>query len=32
MAIAGMMLGISMAMSHDHIEMPAHAHTMVRAG
>jgi predicted membrane channel-forming protein YqfA (hemolysin III family) len=29
MAIAGMMLGISMAMSHDHIEMPAHAHTMV---
>jgi predicted membrane channel-forming protein YqfA (hemolysin III family) len=29
MAIAGMMLGISMAMSHDHIEMPTHAHTMV---
>ena len=29
MAIAGMMLGIQMAMSHDHLEMPVHAHTMV---
>ena len=29
MAIAGMILGISMAMSGDHIEMPTHAHTMV---
>ncbi|MGB8316367.1 MAG: hypothetical protein WCE69_17960 [Aestuariivirga sp.] len=24
-----MMLGLSMAISHDHIEMPVHAHTMV---
>ena len=29
MGILGMMLGLSMAMSHDHTEMPAHAHTMV---
>jgi cbb3-type cytochrome oxidase subunit 1 len=29
MGIMGMMLGLSMAMSHDHIEMPVHAHTMV---
>jgi hypothetical protein len=28
-AIAGMMLGIAMAMSNDHLEMPVHAHTMV---
>jgi cbb3-type cytochrome oxidase subunit 1 len=28
-AIAGMMLGLSMAMSNDHLEMPVHAHTMV---
>lgn len=28
-AICGMLLGISMAMSHNHVEMPAHAHTMV---
>ena len=28
-AIGGMLLGLSMAISHDHIEMPAHAHTMV---
>jgi predicted membrane channel-forming protein YqfA (hemolysin III family) len=29
MGILGMMLGLSMAMSHDHTEMPVHAHTMV---
>lgn len=29
MAIAGMMLGLSMAMSHTHIQMPVHAHIMV---
>ena len=29
MGILGMMLGLSMAMSHDHAEMPVHAHTMV---
>ena len=29
LGIAGMMLGISMAMSHDHLEMPVHAHVMV---
>lgn len=29
LGIAGMMLGIQMAMSHDHLEMPVHAHTMV---
>ena len=29
MAIAGMMLGLSMAMSHNHIQMPVHAHIMV---
>ena len=29
LGIAGMLLGISMAMSHDHLEMPVHAHTMV---
>ncbi|MFT3987132.1 hypothetical protein [Aestuariivirga sp.] len=28
-AICGMALGIHMAASHDHIEMPAHAHIMV---
>ena len=28
LGIAGMLLGISMAMSHDHLEMPVHAHTM----
>ena len=28
-AIAGMVLGITMAMSGDHLEMPVHAHTMV---
>jgi cbb3-type cytochrome oxidase subunit 1 len=28
-AIGGMMLGIKMAMSGDHIQMPVHAHTMV---
>ncbi|MFN0264228.1 hypothetical protein ACKTEK_10165 [Tepidamorphus sp. 3E244] len=27
--LAGMMLGISMAASHDHGQMPTHAHTMV---
>ena len=29
LAICGMMLGIKMAMSGDHLEMPVHAHTMV---
>jgi hypothetical protein len=28
-AICGMMLGLSMAMSHDHSQMPTHAHVMV---
>ena len=28
-AIAGMSLGIYMAASHDHTQMPTHAHTMV---
>ena len=28
-AICGMVLGIYMAASHDHSEMPVHAHTMV---
>ncbi|RJG43694.1 MULTISPECIES: hypothetical protein [unclassified Mesorhizobium] len=28
-AICGMMLGLSMAMSQDHTEMPTHAHIMV---
>jgi hypothetical protein len=28
-AIAGMMLGLQIAMSGDHIEMPVHAHIMV---
>jgi hypothetical protein len=28
-AIAGMMLGLQMTMSGDHIEMPVHAHVMV---
>lgn len=28
-AIAGMLLGLSMAISHDHLQMPTHAHTMV---
>jgi cbb3-type cytochrome oxidase subunit 1 len=28
-AIAGMMLGLKMAMSGDHLEMPVHAHIMV---
>ena len=28
-AIAGMVLGITMAMSGDHLEMPVHAHIMV---
>ena len=28
-AIAGMLLGLSMAMTHDHSEMPVHAHIMV---
>ncbi|MBA3449234.1 MAG: hypothetical protein H0T56_16835 [Pseudaminobacter sp.] len=28
-AIAGMMLGLSMAISHDHTQMPTHAHIMV---
>lgn len=28
-AIAGMVLGIYMAASHDHTEMPTHAHIMV---
>ncbi len=29
MAIAGMMLGLSMAMSNNHAQMPVHAHIMV---
>jgi hypothetical protein len=28
-AISGMTLGLSMAMSHDHAQMPTHAHIMV---
>ena len=28
-AIVGMMLGLQIAMSGDHIEMPVHAHVMV---
>lgn len=28
-AVAGMVLGIYMAASHDHTEMPTHAHVMV---
>jgi uncharacterized membrane protein len=28
-AILGMTLGLSMAMSHDHTQMPTHAHIMV---
>ena len=28
-AILGMILGLSMAMSHDHAELPTHAHIMV---
>ena len=28
-AVAGMVLGIVMAATHDHTEMPAHAHIMV---
>lgn len=28
-AVAGMVLGIAMAASHDHSEMPVHAHIMV---
>lgn len=28
-AICGMVLGLSMAMSHDHTQMPTHAHVMV---
>lgn len=29
LAVAGMLLGLSMAMSGDHGQMPVHAHTMV---
>jgi hypothetical protein len=29
MAIAGMTLGITMAMTHNHAQMPVHAHIMV---
>ena len=29
MAIAGMMLGLKMAMTNDHVQMPVHAHIMV---
>ena len=29
MAIAGLMLGLSMAMTHNHVQMPVHAHIMV---
>jgi predicted membrane channel-forming protein YqfA (hemolysin III family) len=29
MAIAGMLLGLKMAMTQDHIQMPVHAHIMV---
>jgi hypothetical protein len=28
-AIGGMMLGLHMSMSHNHLQMPVHAHTMV---
>lgn len=28
-SLLGMMLGLSMAMSHDHTQMPTHAHIMV---
>ncbi len=28
-AVCGMVLGLSMAMSHDHTQMPTHAHLMV---
>ncbi len=28
-AICGMVLGLSMAMTHDHTQMPTHAHIMV---
>jgi cbb3-type cytochrome oxidase subunit 1 len=28
-AVCGMALGLSMAISHDHSQMPVHAHTMV---
>jgi cbb3-type cytochrome oxidase subunit 1 len=28
-SIVGMMLGLSMAMSHDHSQLPTHAHIMV---
>jgi|SRR5688572_13214006 cbb3-type cytochrome oxidase subunit 1 len=28
-SVLGMMLGLSMAMSHDHAQMPTHAHIMV---
>lgn len=28
-AIAGMLLGLAMAISHDHAQMPTHAHAMV---
>ena len=29
MAIAGMMLGLKMAMNNNHLQMPVHAHIMV---
>ncbi len=29
MAIAGMILGLKMAMTNDHLQMPVHAHIMV---
>ena len=29
MAIAGMILGLKMAMTNDHVQMPVHAHIMV---
>ncbi len=29
MAIAGLMLGLKMAMTNDHVQMPVHAHIMV---
>lgn len=28
-AICGMLLGLAMAISHDHTQMPVHAHTLV---
>lgn len=28
-AICGMLLGLQMGISHDHLQMPVHAHTMV---